>query len=91
MRRWARTIRLTVDAGTAAAELEGHREQLERMSAAGVLRHAWILGEEDGFLEILETADRHEAEAWCRESPLLEAGFAAWSLVPARPWEGGDS
>lgn len=101
MRRWARTIRLTVSEEAAAEAIAAHRALLRRMSKEGVLRQAWILtagrsgadpgaGAVDGFLEILETADRLEAEEWCRRSPLLEAGFAAWSLVPVRDWRPED-
>ena len=82
---WAHTLRLTVSAEVAAETLQAHRAYQEQLRERGTLHSAWILDAGDGFLEILETADRREAEAITEASPLIAAGLVAWSIVPCVP------
>ena len=60
-----------------------HREHLRELHARGKLRAAGEFANGDGFLEILNTDDLHEAEAIARSSPLIEEGLGAWML---REW-----
>lgn len=82
---WAHTLRLTVSATEAAETLAAQHEYQQELRDRGALFAAWILDEGDGFLEILETADRREAEAITEASPLIVAGMAAWSMVRCSP------
>jgi uncharacterized protein YciI len=49
----------------------------------GKLRTAGTFNDGDGYLDIFEAEDRHEAESITRSSPLVEAGWASWTL---REW-----
>lgn len=60
-----------------------HREHLRELKASGKLRAAGEFANGDGFLEILDTEDLHEAEAIARQSPLIEEGLGTWML---REW-----
>jgi uncharacterized protein YciI len=63
-----------------AAAAKGHFEQLGRLRDAGQLQHAGEFVNGDGFLEILDVEDRHEAERLTRESPLVERGLTSYLL-----------
>jgi len=58
----------------------GHAEQLDSLSAEGRLHFAGSFGDGDGYFEVFEVADRHEAERLTRASPLVEAGLTSWTL-----------
>jgi hypothetical protein len=47
------------------------------------VRLAGEFTKEEGFLEIYEVADRLEADALARSSPLVEDGLASWMI---REW-----
>ncbi|MBZ5639235.1 MAG: YciI family protein [Acidobacteriia bacterium] len=81
---WVRTLLVTVPPSELEEALAGHLEHLRRLKSDGRLRAAGELGDGDGFLEIFEAADRREAEAVARSSPLVEDGLATWML---REWE----
>ena len=61
----------------------GHAEQLDRLREEGRLRLAGDFTNGDGFVEILDVEDLHEAERLTRASPLVERGLASWFL---REW-----
>jgi uncharacterized protein YciI len=63
---------------------KAHAEQLERLRESGKLRLAGGFVNGDGFCEILEVEDRHEAERLTRDSPLVERGLVSWIL---REWK----
>ncbi len=58
----------------------GHAEQLQRLSDEGRLHFAGTFGDDDGYFEVIDVADRHEAERITRASPLVEAGLTSWTL-----------
>ena len=62
---------------------EEHAVQLERLRAEGRLRLAGEFANGDGFVEILDVEDLHEAERLTRASPLVERGLTSWLL---REW-----
>jgi uncharacterized protein YciI len=80
---WVRWIRVTALPDEAAPAIEAHLAHVRELAALGKVRLAGAFPDGDGFLEILEVADRLEAEALTRESPLVALGLAAWSV---RPW-----
>ena len=61
-----------------------HAEHLERLRESGKLRLAGVFVNGDGYCEILEVEDRHEAERLTRECPLVERGLVSWIL---REWK----
>ncbi len=81
---WVRTLLVTVPPAELEEARSGHIEQLLRLKSEGRLRAAGELGDGDGFLEIFEAADRREAEAIARSSPLVEEGLGTWML---REWK----
>jgi uncharacterized protein YciI len=62
---------------------ETHREHLRALKTQGKLRTAGEFAHGEGFLEILDVADRMEAERIARSGPLIEEGLATWML---REW-----
>jgi uncharacterized protein YciI len=83
MSLWVRTIVVTAVPGDAAPAIEGHREHLRALRREGRLRAAGAFRHDDGFLDIYEAKDLHEAEAIARSSPLVEDGLGAFTL---REW-----
>ena len=65
------------------AAAQGHAEQLDRLRNEGRLRLAGTFANGDGYCEILDVADRLEAENLTRQSPLVERGLVSWIL---REW-----
>jgi uncharacterized protein YciI len=63
--------------------LEKHREHLRDLRERGKLRAAGAFTRNDGFLEIFEAEDLHEAEEIVRASSLVEDGLCSWQL---REW-----
>ena len=61
----------------------GHRQQLDTLRERGQLRLAGRFADGDGYCEILDVEDRHEAERWMRSSPLVEGGLVSCML---REW-----
>ena len=80
---YARMLLFSASPGDVEPAAAGHREQLIELRTAGRVRAAGELANGDGFLEIFQAADLHEAEALTRASPLVEGGLAAWTL---REW-----
>jgi uncharacterized protein YciI len=62
---------------------ERHREHLRALRAEGKLHTAGEFSNGEGFLEILDVADRVEADRIARSAPLVEEGLASWML---REW-----
>jgi uncharacterized protein YciI len=60
-----------------------YREQLRVLRGAGRVRAAGEFAGGDGFLVILDVADRMEAEQTARSNPLVELGLATYML---REW-----
>ena len=60
-----------------------HRGQVAELRRAGRLRIAGEIGDEDGFVEVFEAADRLAAEQIAESSPLVSRGLATWMV---RPW-----
>jgi len=63
-----------------SAAAKRHVEQLDRMRTAGQLRSAGEFANGDGFFEVLDVRDRHEAERITREDALVERGLTSWIL-----------
>lgn len=66
-----------------------HRDHLAELRGQGKLRFAVELAHGEGFVEVLDVADRREAEASAHAAPLVEAGLAAWMLRECREVETG--
>jgi uncharacterized protein YciI len=81
---WVRTVLVTGPEPEAAGARRDHVEHLRRLAAAGKLRAAGEFAKGEGFLEIFEAQDLHEAEEIARESPLVILGLGTWML---RRWE----
>jgi uncharacterized protein YciI len=60
-----------------------YREQLRLLREGGRVRVAGEFAAGDGFLVVLEVADRMEAEQLARACPLAEQGLATYML---REW-----
>jgi uncharacterized protein YciI len=80
---FVRTLLVTGPAQDVELASRGHEEQLRELHARGKLRAAGRFKAGDGYLEIFEAADRLEAEAIGRSSPLIEDGLGSWML---REW-----
>jgi uncharacterized protein YciI len=80
---WLRMVLVTGLPEEVSPLFEAHRDHLRALRGAGKLRVAGELGRGDGFFDLFEAVDRHDAEAVTRESPLVEAGQATWML---REW-----
>lgn len=81
---WVRTLLVTGpehDVGPARRE---HLDHLRDLAARGKLKAAGTFTRGDGYLEIFEAKDLHEAEAIARSSPLVDLGLGTWML---REWE----
>ena len=63
-----------------AVAAKSHLDQLETLRDAGGLHLAGEFANGDGFFEILDVEDRHEAERLTRECPLVERGLVSWLL-----------
>ena len=63
-----------------AVAAKGHLDQLETLRDAGGLHLAGEFANGDGFFEILDVEDRHEAERLTRECPLVERGLVSCLL-----------
>ena len=81
---WVRTVLVTAPEEEVAPAREAHVDQLRRLSAQGKLFGAGVFTRGDGYLEIFEADDLHEAETIARSSPLVELGLGTWML---REWE----
>ena len=77
---WARQTLITASPLDAEAGIEGHRAHLRELEARGILVLTAEYRHGDGFLEIYEAADLHEAERIARSSPLVEDGLGSWTL-----------
>ena len=84
MRAWARTIKLTAVAPDALRALEQHRALQQELRDQGVLKAVWQFEQAQGFLEILETEDRTQAEELNEKSPLIQGGWCVWALEPVK-------
>ncbi len=80
---YVRTLLSTASPQEIEAAAGEHRRQLRELRAQGKLRAAGEFHDGDGFLEIFEAADLHEADAIARASPLVAEGLVAWML---REW-----
>ncbi len=80
---YARTLLATGPPDEVEAVAERHREYLRELRKQGKLRIAGEFKNGDGFLEIFDVADLHEAERLSRESPLVVEGLATWM---SREW-----
>ena len=82
MVRYLRVFLSTGHPAELAARLDAHRAQVDGLSADGRLLVAGELQAGDGFFDVLQVDDRHEAERLTRSNPLVEAGLVSWSLRP---------
>jgi len=80
MPRYLRLLMVSGPPDEVAVAAQGHVEQLDRLREAGQLQHAGEFANGDGFFEILDVEDRHEAERLTRECPLVERGLTSWLL-----------
>ena len=81
---YARILWITVPPDQAAPAIEQHRAHLGELRDAGKLLQAGAFARDEGFLEIFEAKDLHEATTILGASPLVEAGLCSWQL---REWE----
>jgi len=81
---YVRTLLLTGAPEAVQPSCRAHEQHLARLQKQGKLRTAGAFKNGDGYLEIFEAEDRHEAESITRSSPLVEAGWASWML---REWD----
>ena len=81
---YVRTLLMTGPPEEVEAAAEGHLAHLRKLARDGRLRSAGAFPKGDGFLEIFEARDLHEAESIARSSPLVELGLGTWML---REWE----
>jgi uncharacterized protein YciI len=81
---FVRTILITGPEDEVAGAARGHLAQLKRLKDEGRLRAAGAFKRGDGYLEIFEARDLHDAEAIARSSPLVELGLGTWML---REWD----
>lgn len=81
---FVRTILVTGPEVDVAPARRDHLSHLAQLKAAGKLRAAGMFPRGDGYLEIFEAKDLHEAEAVARSSPLVTLGLGTWML---REWE----
>lgn len=80
MPRYLRLLMASGPPDEVAAAARSHIEQLDCQRDAGQLQLAGEFVNGDGFFEILDVEDRHEAERLTRESPLVERGLVSWLL-----------
>lgn len=81
---WVRTLLVTGPEAEAAPARRAHVDHLRELASAGKLRAAGEFAKGEGYLEIFEADDLHEAEAIARRSPLVELGLGTWML---RRWD----
>jgi uncharacterized protein YciI len=81
---FVRTILITGPEDDVAPARQGHLSHLAQLQAAGKIRAAGKFPRGDGYLEIFEARDLHDAEAIARSSPLVTLGLGTWML---REWE----
>ena len=77
---YLRLILITGPPGEFPAAERAHVEEVEQLRERGKLRGAGRLRRDEGFFEVIETADLHEAESLARANPLIAAGLASWIL-----------
>ncbi len=80
MALWVRTILTTGPRDELTEAVAGHRAHIEELRAGGQLRFAGELAGDEGYVDVFEAADRHQAEAISNGSPLVELGLGAWML-----------
>ena len=81
---WVRTLLITGPEEEAVPARRAHVEHLRALAARGKLKAAGEFAKGEGFLEIFEADDLHEAELIARGSPLVELGLGTWML---RRWD----
>jgi uncharacterized protein YciI len=62
------------------AAAKAHLEQIDLLRAQWKLRGAGRFRRDEGFFEVFEARDLHEAEDLAREDPLIAAGLGSWIL-----------
>jgi uncharacterized protein YciI len=80
---YVRTLLVTGPPEEVAVAARAHRAHLRELHARGKLRAAGEFKDGDGFLEIFEAADLHEAQSIGDASPLVAEGLGAWMI---REW-----
>ena len=83
MPHYVRTLLITATPADVEEVAPRHLDHLRMLAGQGKLKAAGALGNDDGYLEIFEAADRMEAESIARDSPLIAEGLATWML---REW-----
>ena len=84
MPRYLRLLMVSGPPDQVELAAKARAEQLDGLRESGNLRLAGEFVNGDGYCEILEVEDRHEAERLTREDPLVEAGLVSWML---REWK----
>ncbi len=74
---YLRLLMVSGPPGEVAAAAKRHADDLERLRADGRLRFAGTFVNGDGYFEVLDVKDRHQAERLTRECPLVERGLTS--------------
>ena len=77
MPHYLRLLMVSGPADQVDAAAQAHAGHLDRLRADGKLRLCGKFVNGDGYFEILDVADRHEAERLTRECPLVERGLTS--------------
>jgi uncharacterized protein YciI len=80
---YVRTLLVTGPPEDVEAATRGHREHVRELHERGKLRAAGEFPNGDGFLEIFEARDLHEAQSITGASPLVFEGLGTYLL---REW-----
>ena len=83
MALYAMTLLVTGSPDEVGPVTDEYREQLRVLRGTGRIRAAGEFAGGDGFLVILDVADRMEAEQAARSNPLVDQGLATYML---REW-----
>jgi len=85
---YVRTLLVTGPPDEVAAAARAHREHVRELRRQGKLRIAGEFSGGEGFLEIFEAADLHEAQSIGGASPLVFDGLGTYLV---REWTEAES
>jgi len=80
---YVRTLLVTGPPDEVEVAARGHRDHVRDLHARGRLHTGGELASGDGFLDIFEAADLHEAQSIAAASPLVSEGLGTFLV---REW-----